>query len=181
MTELTIYETGDEIRRLQVTSAPREIADSLRDIGVRYEVWGVRDIAAAETADAAVLASYQPEIERLKAEGGYTVADIVRLQRGTPNTGPMRAKFLSEHIHSEDEVRFFTEGAGAFYLRGEKAVFRMVCGAGDLLSVPAKTRHWFDMGPDPYFTAVRLFTNPEGWVAQFTGDAIASRIPEFEG
>ena len=181
MTELTIYETGDEIRRLQVTSAPREIVDSLRDIGVRYEVWGVRDIAAAETADAAVLASYQPEIERLKAEGGYVVADIVRLQRGTPNTGPMRARFLSEHIHCEDEVRFFTEGAGAFYLRGEKAVFRMVCGPGDLLSVPAKTRHWFDMGSDPYFTAVRLFTNPEGWVAQFTGDSIASRIPEFEG
>jgi len=181
VTELTIYETADQIRRLNVTSTPRDIAVALRDIGVSYEVWGVRDTPAAETEDAAILASYHREIEQLKADGGYQVADIVRLKKGTPNPQPLRAKFLSEHIHTEDEVRLFTEGAGAFYLRGDKAVFRMVCGPGDLLSVPASMRHWFDMGRDPHFTAVRLFTNPEGWVAQFTGDDIATRIPEYEG
>ena len=52
--------------------------------------------------------------------------------------------------------------------------------AGDLLGVPARTPHWFDMGPRPRFTAIRLFLTPEGWVAQATGEDIADRFPRFE-
>jgi 1,2-dihydroxy-3-keto-5-methylthiopentene dioxygenase len=53
----------------------------------------------------------------------------------------------------------------------------MLCEKDDLISVPANTRHWFDMGPNPRFTAIRLFNNTEGWVAKFTGDEIAKRFP----
>jgi 1,2-dihydroxy-3-keto-5-methylthiopentene dioxygenase len=56
----------------------------------------------------------------------------------------------------------------------------VICEQGDLISVPDGTTHWFDMGPRPHFTAIRLFTNPEGWVANFTGSDIASRFPRFE-
>jgi 1,2-dihydroxy-3-keto-5-methylthiopentene dioxygenase len=48
------------------------------------------------------------------------------------------------------------------------------------ISVPASTRHWFDMVPNPVFTALRLFNNPEGWAANFTGDDITSRFPLLE-
>jgi len=46
--------------------------------------------------------------------------------------------------------------------------------------VPAGTPHWFDMGPEPHFTAIRLFNNPEGWIANFTGDDIADKYPRLE-
>jgi 1,2-dihydroxy-3-keto-5-methylthiopentene dioxygenase len=36
------------------------------------------------------------------------------------------------------------------------------------------------MGPNPHFIAIRLFTNPEGWVAKFTGEPIADRFPRLE-
>jgi 1,2-dihydroxy-3-keto-5-methylthiopentene dioxygenase len=36
------------------------------------------------------------------------------------------------------------------------------------------------MGAKPQFTALRFFNNSEGWVAQFTGDQIASRFPLLE-
>jgi len=49
-----------------------------------------------------------------------------------------------------------------------------------LISVPAGTKHWFDMGADPEFTAIRLFNNQEGWVANFTGDSIASGFPKLD-
>ena len=39
--------------------------------------------------------------------------------------------------------------------------------------MPDGTRHWFDMSETPYFVAIRLFTNKEGWVANFTGSDIA--------
>jgi 1,2-dihydroxy-3-keto-5-methylthiopentene dioxygenase len=33
------------------------------------------------------------------------------------------------------------------------------------------------MGSAPRFSAIRLFDNPEGWVASFTGDPIADYYP----
>ncbi|MBA4734193.1 MAG: acireductone dioxygenase, partial [Synechococcus sp.] len=55
-----------------------------------------------------------------------------------------------------------------------------LCERGDLISVPAGTRHWFDMGPTPSFCALRFFNNSEGWVATFTGDSIAERFPRLD-
>ena len=46
--------------------------------------------------------------------------------------------------------------------------------------MPAGTRHWFDMGPEPSFCALRFFNNAEGWVAQFSGDGIAERYPMLD-
>ena len=75
---------------------------------------------------------------------------------------------------------FFVDGAGLFYIRTDENVYGMLCTKRDLISVPANTRHWFDMGDAPYFKAIRLFTTPEGWVAQFTGDKVADRFPRFD-
>lgn len=36
------------------------------------------------------------------------------------------------------------------------------------------------MGAAPRFTAIRLFVNPDGWVAAFTGSDIAERFPRLE-
>jgi 1,2-dihydroxy-3-keto-5-methylthiopentene dioxygenase len=32
------------------------------------------------------------------------------------------------------------------------------------------------MGPNPRFVAIRFFNDPEGWVAQYTGNDIADRF-----
>jgi 1,2-dihydroxy-3-keto-5-methylthiopentene dioxygenase len=66
-----------------------------------------------------------------------------------------------------------------FYLHADARVHMVLCERNDLISVPAGMRHWFDMGPQPHFTVLRLFTRPEGWVARFTGDTIAARFPTF--
>jgi 1,2-dihydroxy-3-keto-5-methylthiopentene dioxygenase len=51
--------------------------------------------------------------------------------------------------------------------------------AGDLLSVPQGTPHWFDGGPEGNFTCIRLFTQQEAWVAHYTGAAIADAFPRY--
>jgi len=68
-----------------------------------------------------------------------------------------------------------------FYLHLGDNVFQVLCCRNDLISVPANTPHWFDMGPEPDFTAIRLFNNPDGWVANYTCDDIADRFPKFDG
>jgi 1,2-dihydroxy-3-keto-5-methylthiopentene dioxygenase len=180
MSKLTIYPDHDPETPEAVHTAAAQIGAALAAHGVRFaRVTALAELDRAADADA-VLAAYASFIAAEKAEHGYQAADVIRLVRGTPDTAAMRAKFLSEHTHSEDEVRLFAEGGGAFYLHIDGKVLMVVCERGDYLRVPAGTRHWFDMGPDPEFTAVRLFTNPSGWIASFTGETIADRFPRFE-
>jgi 1,2-dihydroxy-3-keto-5-methylthiopentene dioxygenase len=77
-------------------------------------------------------------------------------------------------------VRFFVAGRGCFYLRLAPEVVALVCEGGDLVSVPAGTRHWFDMGTRPEFVAIRLFEEQDGWIGEFTGDSIGARFPALD-
>ncbi|MCE7796348.1 cupin [Sphingobium sufflavum] len=157
------------------------IAVALAPAGVRLEQWDACAILPSDADDAAILSAYGADVARLKAAGGYQSCDVVRLTPHHPQRVEMRAKFLAEHVHDDDEVRFFVEGSGLFYIRANGAVMALECTAGDLIVLPAGTHHWFDTGAEPHFTAIRLFTTPDGWVARFTGDEIAKAIPLYDG
>ena len=134
----------------------------------------------ASSIPASVIAAYRESIDRLSARHGFQSVDVVGLGPDHPQKAELRAKFLNEHTHDEFEVRFFVEGRGIFYLHANDRVYIVLCEQGDLLSVPAGTRHWFDMGTHPSFRCIRLFTTPDGWIASFTGDPIAQRFPDFD-
>ncbi len=156
------------------------IAAKLGDMGVRFERWQAAVVLPRNADDSAVMAAYGHEIERLKSEEGYKSVDVLRVLPDNPKIPELRKKFLSEHTHAEDEVRFFVEGEGMFYLRIDGNVYMTLCERGDLIGVPDGVRHWFDTSAAPCFTAIRFFTNPDGWVAQYTGDEIADKFPKFE-
>jgi 1,2-dihydroxy-3-keto-5-methylthiopentene dioxygenase len=157
-----------------------DIRRELDAIGVNFERWQADRVLAAEATPDDVIAAYRTDIDRLMSDYGFGSVDVLRMTSDHPDREALRAKFLNEHTHTEFEVRFFVEGSGLFYLHTTGRVYAVICEQGDLISVPDGTTHWFDMGPRPHFTAIRLFTNPEGWVANFTGSDIASRFPRFE-
>jgi 1,2-dihydroxy-3-keto-5-methylthiopentene dioxygenase len=177
---LRIFDEREPGAPLREVTDGTAIARELAAVGVRFERWNADHPIPPGADNAAILAAYRSSVERVQADGGYGTVDVLHLAKGTPNTEPIRQKFLDEHAHSEDEVRFFVDGSGSFYLRLGGRVYQAICVRGDLISVPAGTRHWFDMGPDPEFTAIRWFNNQEGWVPQFTGDGIAARFPRYE-
>ena len=180
MSELTIYPETDADNVLLRTDDFDQIESQLREAGIRIERWSADHELADDAESDTIIAAYQGEIDRLVAEGGYKTWDVVSMHPDHPEKDAFRQKFIDEHTHSEDEVRFFVRGQGLFVMHVGDKVFAMLCEKDDLISVPANTKHWFDMGPNPAFTAIRLFNNPEGWVAQFTGDDIASRFPRLE-
>ncbi|STW08564.1 1,2-dihydroxy-3-keto-5-methylthiopentene dioxygenase [Klebsiella grimontii] len=94
------------------------------------------------------------------AEKGYQSWDVISLRADNPQKEALREKFLNEHTHGEDEVRFFVEGAGLFCLHIGDEVFQVLCEKNDLISVPAHTPHWFDMGSEPNFTAIPHLRQP---------------------
>lgn len=179
MSALTIFTdkaAGDPLFHSRDADAIRE---KLNAKGVRFERWQAdRDLGDNPDAQT-VINAYQHAIDRLVAEKGYQSWDVISMRADNPQKAAMREKFLNEHTHGEDEVRFFVEGAGLFCLHLDGHVYQVLCEKNDLISVPAGTPHWFDMGSEPHFTAIRIFDNPEGWVAQFTGDDIAQGYPRL--
>ena len=164
---------------LKTVSKHAEIARELGHVDVRFEQWEASKPVVPGASQDEVIAAYRTDIERLQREHGYQAVDVISLTPEHPDRAILRAKFLNEHSHSEDEVRFFVAGRGLFTLHIGEKVYEVLCEQGDLIGVPDNTRHWFDMSEAPYFIAIRLFTNKDGWVANFTGSDIAERFPRL--
>jgi 1,2-dihydroxy-3-keto-5-methylthiopentene dioxygenase len=162
---------------LLASNDPQTIAAALAERGIGFERWPARAELGANASPEQILAAYAREIGQVQAQGRYPTVDAIRMTPDHPERQALRQKFLAEHTHSEDEVRFFVEGRGLFCLHIGEEVLQVLCEADDWISVPAGTKHWFDMGSAPRFCAIRFFDNPEGWVAQFTGDRIAEHYP----
>ncbi len=180
MSQLFVYHTSQPKQALKVLNHLEDISSTLAQVGVRFEHWQANQPISGQSSDDEVVAAYFDDIVRLKKEGGYVAVDVINIDAQHPQKEALRAKFLDEHVHSEDEVRFFVAGRGLFYLHIDQHIYAVLCEKGALISVPAGSKHWFDMGEHPRFTALRLFNKPEGWVAQFTGDQIAKLYPALD-
>ena len=179
MSRLRIFSDSDPAAIRFESGEHAAIAAELGKVGVRFERWQANADIQPGAAPEAVIAAYRADIDRLMREEGYQTVDVVSLNADHPDKAALRQKFLNEHTHSEDEVRFFVAGRGLFTLHIAEKVYEVLCMQGDLIGVPDGTPHWFDMSEQPYFVAIRLFTNKEGWVANFTGSDIAAQFPRL--
>jgi 1,2-dihydroxy-3-keto-5-methylthiopentene dioxygenase len=180
MSRLTVFAEDDPRSALLASEDDAEIAAALGEIGVRFERWQAGAAVRPGDPPEAVIAAYRGDIDRLIAAEGYQSVDVVSLDASHPDKAALRRKFLAEHTHAEDEVRFFVAGQGLFSLHVGVRVYEVLCTRGDLIGVPAGATHWFDMGPNPHFVAIRIFNNPEGWAARVTGSDIAERFSRLE-
>ena len=179
MSRLRIFSDSNGQAPLKTVDRHGDIARELGAVGVRFEQWEASKPVVPGASQDEVIAAYRDDIERLQREKGYQAVDVISLTPDHPDRAALRQKFLNEHTHSEDEVRFFVAGRGLFTLHIGDKVYEVLCEKGDLIGVPDGTRHWFDMSESPYFIAIRLFTNKEGWVANFTGEEIALNFPRL--
>lgn len=179
-TELTIYSETCPNQIILQTTHRQEIREKLKDINIDYKVWPIDETINEQSTHEQILKAYHQSIQDLLAKGGYQSFDVIALNPSHPDKTALRQKFLKEHIHAEDEIRFFVAGSGLFTVHKAGKVYNILCVKGDLINVPAGTKHWFDMGPEPRFVAIRIFTNPTGWVANFTGSEIAEKFPRLE-
>ena len=178
MSLLAIY--TEEGKLLETTNLHEVIEERLKTIGVRFERWKTDKNLPFNATQEEVLEAYREEVDRIVREFDFKSVDVVSLTPEHPKKEELRRMFLSEHTHSDFEVRFFVDGCGTFYLHPNDKVYVVLCEKGDFISVPANTKHWFDMGTEPFFKAIRFFSIPEGWVANFTGSDISTRIPTHD-
>ena len=177
------------IRRDARTLREKEaVSTYLKKHGVTYEFWGVerldghlkKSYALSPQEQQTILDLYAREISDLKTRQGYLTQDMVVLSSATPNIDAMLAKFRREHHHTEDEVRFVVDGSGVFTIRRNDLIFDVTVAAGDLLVVPAYTRHWFDLTIERKVKCIRIFKDSAGWVSIYgepAGSSLFNYIP----
>jgi 1,2-dihydroxy-3-keto-5-methylthiopentene dioxygenase len=180
MSRLRIFADEHPDQPLLSTRDRVRMAHELQAIGVAFEQWEAAQPVQPGDPPEAIMAAYRADIDRLVAERGFRTVDVVSIAPDNPNRAEMRKKFLDEHFHKEDEVRFFVAGSGLFTLHVDDRVYELLCEGGDLVAVPDSMTHWFDMGAEPSFVAIRFFTEPDGWVGHFTGTDIAQKFPRYE-
>lgn len=184
MTLLTVWDEENPTEPETRTEDFEEIVARLKELDVRFERWELVELGEAPDQDE-VLDAYRERIDEVKQREGYQVVDVAQLHPSDDPSWPAkaaaaRARFLTEHTHDDDEDRFFAAGSGVFYLHVGRKVYAVLCESGDLLSVPANTTHWFDMGTDPEFVAVRFFHDDDGWIGNFTGSTISENFPTYD-
>lgn len=160
-----------------VIDGDEPVAAFLAEHGIAYERWPLDERVAPDAPAEAILAAYAPEIQRLQQRGGYVSADVINCLPDTPGLDAMLARFNKEHTHSDDEVRFILRGAGLFHIHPDGGpVFAMQVSAGDLINVPAGTRHWFDLCGDRTIRAIRLFKDASGWSPLYVEGGVHGRF-----
>lgn len=180
MSRLRIFADNNPTDPLFDSQDTALIAAELQRIGITFERWQANQPIEPGAAPETVLDAYRADIDRLVAERGFKSVDVVSIAPDNPKREELRAKFLDEHFHHEDEVRFFVAGSGQFTLHIDGRVYEIECIKDDLIAVPDGTLHWFDMGAEPHFVAIRFFTEPDGWIGHFTGNDIAQRFPRYQ-
>lgn len=161
---------------------PKEIRAFFESRNIFFDQWTCDVVFDDSATQEQILDAYQKDLRPFMDKGGYQTADVISINKLTENYDAIRAKFLAEHTHSEDEIRFFVDGQGLFWfhLEGEP-IFNLLCQKGDLISVPEGTKHWFDAGEkDPFVKAIRIFIDMSGWVPQYTESKIETTFSAFQ-
>ncbi len=162
-------------------SNPDEIRSFMNQRGIFFDQWKC-DVVFDDTASQEqILDAYSSDLKPFMEKGGYLTADVISINKLTENYEAIRAKFLAEHTHSEDEIRFFVDGQGFFWFNLEnEPVFNLLCQQGDLISVPAGTKHWFDAGEsEPFVKAIRIFIDSSGWIPEYTNSKLEQKFKDF--
>lgn len=180
-TQLRIFGAKQPQAPREVLSDRDAIVARLATQGITLEHWEATAPLFPDASEADVLEAYGADIFRLKIDQDYQHIDVLRVDPKAAILEDLRERAHGEHTHADDEVRFIVEGAAVYFLHFEDEVYELRCSVGDLFTVPAEVRHWFDPGEIPYLTMIRLFSAAPGWAARYTGDPLVYRFAPFAG
>ena len=169
MAEIVIRNTKERIK------GDDNVQAFLEKQGVLYERWDTSKLPLElqtnfqlnDEQKKKILDIYDEEIKDLAARRGYKIWDVITLSDSTPNLDDLLNKFEEVHTHSEDEIRAIVGGKGIFVIKGPEEIgyFDVELEAGDVISVPENTNHFFTLMDNRKIIAVRLFIEENGWVA----------------
>lgn len=151
----------------------KSIQNILSVHGIMLAKWKAQKEIPDSAGQEEILEAYAHELKPFMEKFGYATADVINVNPTTPNLEVIREKFMKEHTHSEDEIRFFVDGQGKFWFHlDNEEILCVTCERGDFMSVPKNFRHWFDLAPGYFVKAIRIFSNMDGWTPNYTNSGV---------
>lgn len=180
MSRLSVHhQTSPDIPN-KVLGHAEDITSTLAAVGIDFRVLDIDLKLQPGVAQAEVLSAIAAPLRQLQSDhdlGHVEVTSIDQRRWPTEHDKPVGAP---QEITVEGEQRYlFLSGQGMLSLHIDDYVFVLLAERNALVSVPAGTRHWFDLGEFPYCTMVRLSTGNAA-VGKPSGDDIAARFPRLE-
>ncbi|HJT24131.1 MAG TPA: cupin domain-containing protein [bacterium] len=116
-------------------------------------------------------AAYTPPLQSIMKDNGYVTMDQVKMWAEMPNFQALCDKFVGEHLHTDDEVRFVLAGSGVFEIRSQDDRWmKIIVEPQDFISVPANRYHRFYLTDEKKIQCVRLFKDQSGWAPFYRKD-----------
>ncbi|MCH2227131.1 MAG: hypothetical protein MK033_05100 [Candidatus Caenarcaniphilales bacterium] len=180
MSKIKVFSENTEL--LEESNNQERIKIILADIGIKFEQWQLPS-NVQELNEEEIYELYSDQIKLIKETYKFKAVDLMNINNSfaqNSNFKATREKFLKEHTHSDDEVRYFISGSGLFTIHKAKKVHSILCEAGDLINVPANTQHWFDMGSKPEFKCLRFFSDESGWIPDYSDESISHKFENLD-
>ena len=168
------------------TITPLWTGDSITDAGavqsfllernIQFATWDLpteaRTLAELPRLDDSQKARLLELFAEQLGASSYPNADVIAIRPDLPGLDGALAKFDRLHYHDDDEVRAIVGGEGVFgFMAQDDRQFLLHIVAGEYISVPARTWHWFYCTDSKNITALRLFEDMTGWVPHYRSDA----------
>ena len=180
MSSLSVYHVSSPELPNKVLTHFEDIVSTLAEQGVRFDRLQTTTPIRPGASQDEVVQACRESIDRLMSEHGSVCIEVVSVNSEHPQKAELRAGFMNEHRHGADEVRFFAAGRGLLALHIGDYLYAVLCERNDVVSVPAGTAQWFDMGEHPHLVAIRMYSSTQGMVANPTGADIASHFPGLD-
>jgi len=138
---------------------------TLADLGVLY--WKLD----------ASLGPDDPTLKKIRNNRGYNFIDYVESTK-IPNLKEKLAIFNEEHLHEDEEIRFFINGSGYFDVRDKQDRWiRIEMKKGDMIILPAGIWHRFVPDSNMFFHVMRLFCGDPVWTPFNRIDPVSHQKP----
>ncbi|MEO4046543.1 acireductone dioxygenase [Pseudomonas sp. CAU 1711] len=175
MSSLTVYhQSSPQVPDKMLTHA-QDIAATLAEVGAGFERWPVDASIQPGQDRSEVLDALRPQLDELMSGRGYSSVELLSQSRARYRDEPS-TEGPEEMRSTAAQGYLLLAGRGLLNLHIGERVFAVLCEKGDLLSIPAGTRYWFDSGEFPHLLALQMATR----AAEPTGDEIAGRFPRLD-
>lgn len=180
MSCLTVYhETSPDIPNKVLTHF-EDIAATLAEHGIGFERQPVAGSVAPGSSSQIVVEACGGQLGGLSRALGYPNTDIISLNRDHAQKAEQRGRFLDERRHTAAESWYLLAGRGLLNVHVGHHVFALLCEKGDIITLASGTQYWLDVGEEPHIVLVRLHSEAEGGLAEFTDKSIAGRFPRLD-
>lgn len=180
MSRLSVHHQSSPDIPNKVLGHAEDITSTLAVAGIDFSVLDLDVKLQAGAAQDDILAAIGGPLEQLKRDHDLGHVEVTSIdQRRWPREDDKPVSPPQEVVVEGAQLYLFLAGQGLLNLHVGDYVYALLGERNALVSVPAGTRHWFDLGEFPHCAMVRLSAGNavEGTPS---GDGIAASFPRLE-